>query len=117
MIDSSWATPSGESEPRCDGGVLIEGDEGAIPDDPGGPELRRVRRGSAGIIQKYPSLDRAFSSAFDGCIGNTAAGLRTLPPFESPAEDNLRRLVGTRAADDSLERRTVGFPGAPAHER
>lgn len=117
LIESSWATPSDESAPRREGDVLIEGAEGAIHFDPGALELRLVRGGSVEVVQTYPSLDRAFQSAFDGCIGHFAACLRTGQTFESPAEDNLRTLAATLAAYDSLERGTVAFPETPSYER
>jgi predicted dehydrogenase len=111
-IDASWATPSDAPEPRREGDILVEGDNGALHFDPGALELRHARPGGVEVVQRYGTLDRAFQSAFDGCIGHFAACVRSGQPFESSAEDNLRTLAATFAAYESLERRAVVAPEA-----
>lgn len=107
MIESSWATPADSSERRREGDILVEGAEGALHFDPGTLELRLARFDGVDVVARYDSLDRAFQSAFDGCIGHFAAAVRSGQPFESPAEDNVRTLAATLAAYDSLERGAV----------
>ncbi|MGH2459598.1 MAG: Gfo/Idh/MocA family protein [Chloroflexota bacterium] len=107
LIESSWATPDDAPERRREGDVLLEGADGALHFDPATLELRLARPGGVEVVARYPSLDRAFQSAFDGCLGHFAAAVRNGQPFESPAEDNVRTLAATLAVYDSLERRAV----------
>ncbi|HVC34815.1 MAG TPA: Gfo/Idh/MocA family oxidoreductase [Chloroflexota bacterium] len=103
VIESSWATPTDAPAIRREGDILLEGVDGALHFDATTLELRLVRSARVEVIARYTSLDRAFQSAFDGCIGHFAAALRHDQPFESPVEDNLRTLGATLAAYDSLE--------------
>lgn len=108
MMESSWATASDVSEPRREGDVLLEGTDGVLHFDPATLELRLGRlNGSIEVVTRYASLEGAFQSAFDGCIGHFAHAVRSGTAFESSGEDNLRTLAATFAAYESLERRAV----------
>lgn len=103
LLESSWASPTDLPEVRREGDVLVEGDGGALHFDPLTLQLRLIRPEGIEALSSYDSLDRAFQSAFDGCIGHFAAALRHDQPFESPVSDNLRTLAATLAAYESME--------------
>lgn len=103
LLESSWASPTDAPEIRREGDILVEGETGAIHFDPRSLELRLIRPTGVEILDRYASLDMAFQSAFDACIGHFAAAVRHGQPFESPIADNLKTLAATLAAYESLE--------------
>lgn len=104
LLESSWATPTDTPEIRREGDILVEGETGALHLDPRSLELRLIRPSGVEVLQRYDSLDAAFQSAFNACIGHFAAAVRHGQPFESSVADNLKTLAATLAAYESIEK-------------
>jgi predicted dehydrogenase len=102
QLDGSWANDAEPPGATREGDVVVEGTDGVLHFAPHERELRLTRPGGeTSVVARYGDVAESFQSAFDGCIGDFAAAVRTSREFESSARDNLKTLAATFAAYDS----------------